>query len=181
MSAWVVDSTHIDVLLAFGLSDPSEKLRWLIDGEGPWDAANVRELTYGTATAVGRTLFQDNIASVCFRYSTPGRTIYYGEEAAAEMEAGGSDTADLYEAELAYTFTDPNYVLTPGELFKAVACLDYQSCEHDGWASSESRRILDALNSKAMAKLYSGPWGWSKADLAAKPKQISLYRLAGGE
>lgn len=157
MSAWLVEREHIDVLMAYGLSDPANKLYWRIDGDQPFAAENVRELTYETATAIGAMLWQENVASLCFRYE--------------------SDTAEMYGQVFEYAYRDPHYVLSHREALQAVACLEYQSCEHDGWESSEAKRCLDAIQGRAISKLYEGPWGWDKDALAAKPKQISLYGM----
>lgn len=39
------------------------------------------------------------------------------------------------------------------QVLKAAQCLAYQSCEHDGWQSSKAKRILDAIESKAIYQL----------------------------
>lgn len=157
MSAWVVEKEHIDVLIAYGLSDPANRLRWLIDPEWSYSPENTRELTHETATEIGAMLWQENVASVCARYE--------------------DDSAETYAHVFEYSYRDPHYVLTHREALKAVACLEYQSCDHDGWETSEAKRCLDRIEARAIGELYEGPWGWDKALLDEKPKQISLYGM----
>ena len=37
----------------------------------------------------------------------------------------------------------------PVQVIKSCDCLEYQSCEHDGWEASEAKAFLDALRKKA--------------------------------
>lgn len=49
----------------------------------------------------------------------------------------------------------------PVAVLKAINCLDYQSCEHDGWKNSEAFAFLEALKSAAIAALpgyYGAKW-----------------------
>ena len=46
----------------------------------------------------------------------------------------------------------PNH-LTPVEVLKAVACLEYQSCEHEGWGESQAKKWLAALSEAAISAL----------------------------
>lgn len=159
MSAWVVDRAHIDVLIAYGLSTPADKVRWR-QADGEDGALRFGELTYANATEIGRLLWQENVASVCFRYE--------------------SDTADEYAEVFDYVYRDPGHLLAHGEALRACHCLGYQSCEHDGWETSEAKAIIDALESKAAHSLACGPWGWTDEELAKRPKVISLFGLSQG-
>jgi hypothetical protein len=156
MSAWVVEREHIDVLIAFGLSKPSEKPYWRRESyaEPFGSVVGYAELRHDTADEVGGMLWQENVASVCARYE--------------------DDTADDYAEVFDYAYRDPGCVMTPGEALKAIGCLEYQSCEHDGWADSEAKRCLDALEARAVGMLYEGPWGWDKDALAGKPKRVRI-------
>jgi len=44
-------------------------------------------------------------------------------------------------------------VLTPVEVLKAIACLEYQSCEHEGWGESQAKKWLAALSEAAISAL----------------------------
>jgi len=74
------------------------------------------------ATANGQMLWRENVTSVAYRYNLATR-----------------DATELaqYEREVeAYTF-EP-CAPTAQEIDSAIDCLDYQSCEHDGWEASET-------------------------------------------
>lgn len=200
MSAYVVSKLHIDLLVRAGLSygGGSDPFRWWAVGEdGAFCAENgahgfheLHELaeSYGpeeqarrgllSPSQFGQILISENVRSVSFRYSSPGRTVYYGAETAAGMDDLDADAGELpgpidafYMAP--YVYENPGYTLTPGELFKACACLNYQSCEHDGWRASEAYTILGALTDYAQHKLWDGPWGWDPEDLAGRALEFS--------
>jgi len=39
------------------------------------------------------------------------------------------------------------------QVLKSIDCLDYQSCEHPGWAASEAKAFIDRLQSAAIHAL----------------------------
>lgn len=43
--------------------------------------------------------------------------------------------------------------LTPVQVIKACICLGYQSCEHDGWETSDAKAILDDIEAAAIRAL----------------------------
>ncbi len=114
---------------------------------------------YLTPSMLGQLLVNENVTSVLYRYSSSGRTYYYGPETAAEMEDDTIETlpgpCDRYYMG-PYVFEDPRETITPGEVFALIDCYDYQSCEHPEWTSSEAysfcrslrevycRRVVDA-------------------------------------
>ena len=53
-------------------------------------------------------------------------------------------------------------------IIKAAKCLDYQSCEVDGWEASEANALLKAIIETAIYKLA----GYSEADWAIDDKII---------
>lgn len=131
MSAFVVDKRHIDVLVTAGLV-------FKRDGGLYWyDAAKqTRKLDYTTADAVGTMLLAENVKSVNDRYDDHG------------------------EAE-SYTFTFVDGTPDPVVVLKAIACYEYQSCEHDGWKKSDAKAFCDALQDVAINALPgygAAPW-----------------------
>ena len=81
------------------------------------------------ATEKGQMLWRENVTSVSFRYNLPTR-----------------DATELaqYERDVeAYTYAacDPD----GAAIIDAIDCLDYQSCEHDGWHASAAHGLLQAL------------------------------------
>jgi hypothetical protein len=78
------------------------------------------------ATEKGQMLWRENVISVSFRYNLPMRD--------------ATELAD-YEGDVeAYEFApcDP----TGEAIDAAIDCLDYQSCEHDGWEASAAYALL---------------------------------------
>ena len=60
------------------------------------------------------------------------------------------------------------------QLFKLIECLNYQSCEHDGWESSKAYAMLELLRSHILKDVLveynttedniNGTPAWQKAD-----------------
>jgi hypothetical protein len=50
-------------------------------------------------------------------------------------------------------------------VLKAVACFDYQSCEHPGWPDSKAHDLMEALHTAVLARhpdlgeRVNGPFG----------------------
>lgn len=96
-----------------------------------------------TPDELGRTLWTENVKSVAYRYSEP---------------------TDMTEA-AEYRWPVFGRVLKPVEALKAINCLEYQSCEHPAWQTSEARRFCESFKAEAIGRLdgYSeAPWEWSK-------------------
>ena len=131
MSAFVVRKRHIDVLITAGIV-------FKRDGGLYWyDATNqTRKLDYTTADEVGTMLLAENVKSVNHRY---------GENEESEP----------------YAFTRVSGTPDPIVVLKAIACYEYQSCEHDGWKRSDAHAFCDALQSVAIHALPgygNAPW-----------------------
>ena len=164
MSAWMVSSTHIDVLLTAGLAwhplESRRPMRWLSrsltpeeveashEAGEPWGPGAVaifgelrRELTEESAGWVGAMLLARNRASVDHRY------------AESELE-------QPYEYRRLGGHVDPVVVL------KAVDCFEYQASEDPLWADSEAKRFCSVLRGVAIAKLpgYADGPGWGVDD-----------------
>lgn len=148
MSAFLVDKAHIDALVAAGLRAQRDGQY----GELPlsWTAPRRREarrLDHLSADGVGRMLWRENVRSLMARY--PGHA---------------DEWADAMRAADAYVFPGEDRVERldlAGEL-KAIDCLEYQSCEHRGWRTSEARAFCDALRRRLVALLPgydAAEWG----------------------
>lgn len=91
----------------------------------------------GNESAIGQILINENTKSVNHRYKDDSK-------------------ADRY------TFKRFPIELTPVEMIKAIECLDYQSCEHDGWAGSFACNVLKWIGNAARDALPgydAAPWG----------------------
>ena len=56
--------------------------------------------------------------------------------------------------------------LDPVVILKAIRCLNYQSCEHDGWKESEAHAFLEALTISMIHNLdgYDEAPGWDLSE-----------------
>jgi hypothetical protein len=153
MSSWVVDKTHIDLLITAGLRFPGLVLP---GGTLTWTHQGRRgELTRDNADTIGGKLWAENYASVHHTY--PGD---------ADGPDGSLPGPKSFEGvhTLTYTFQAIPGVLDPVVVLKQIACYAYQSCDHDGWPASEAAAITDALRSAAIRVLpgyHDAPWGFS--------------------
>lgn len=173
MSAFVVSKEHIDAMLAAGLRHkpyPTSELSWFATDPhgGDWEyGRDIRRLDHTTADAVGQMLWSENVASVEHRYSPPGREQIYGEgfESAPDFALPGTYREEVIPGtegetiELPEWITEYRFPLTRArcpevvEALKLIECLEYQSCEHDGWNDSEARRFCDALRGQLISAL----------------------------
>ena len=155
MSAFVVETSHIDFMLSAGLARPRNVLRWYdvdpaqeMDEDcyregswiGPgalaWHQLHARELRDDTADRVGQMLLAENRLSVNHRY------------AEGEMEEF-------------YVYREVRGPFDPRRVINACQGYNYQSCEHPSWWKSEARQFVEALQAYYVAKLVgdSGD-GW---------------------
>lgn len=162
MSAWVVDKVHIDLLvrvaLDLGCYDrsgwPPPMQWWQTDEQGHFTGWRVLD-----PAAVSEC-----VRSVHHRY--PGDDLDKGEL------PGPLDAYWMGP----YIYEDPGYVLTTAELFKAIDCLAYQSCEHEEWEASEACSFLRFLRTGASSRTPGydeSPWGWDAEDLATAKERIN--------
>lgn len=180
MSAWIVNREHIDLLVCYGaranMGQPGRSAAsWVAQNpqETPWQEWEYRTMHPGQTVTIsdddlgtvdsvdvldyaGRVLWTENVKSIEYRYPDvldggchPGPCDFN------PLEASG------------YEYRDPGYTLTPLEAIQACDCLDYQSCEHPGWRSSEAHRIMQAIRELAISSLEGerGPWGWDSENL----------------
>lgn len=168
MSAFVVDKKHIDLLVRAALNahpagQPGSTRNmswWQVDEDGEyngWRELNRHAETmtdddhksYFTPSQLGQILVSENVMSVHHRYPDTNPD-------AGDLP-GPCDA--FYMAP--YVYTDPRRDLTPGQVFKAIDCLDYQSCEHGGWRKSEAHAFLTALRHaycNRVADYEDAPW-----------------------
>ncbi len=109
---------------------------------GPETTALARELrreaTRDQADRIGQMLMRENRLSVNHRYAE-------------------SEVEDIYvfDRTLASVSVDPVVIL------KAIACLEYQSCEHPGWKASEAYFFCQALRHRMIRRIpgyEEAPW-----------------------
>lgn len=147
VSAWVVDKAHIDVLLTAARLPgrvQGSPLRWLRSTNPP-EWAELAPIGTGELNRIGGVLVAENVRSVVYRYEDAEGMIPAYALAPYEHRAVGFEP-------------------TPGEVFNAIDCLEYQSCEHSEWESSEAYRFLQALAARTQSRVDgydTAPWGWT--------------------
>lgn len=149
MSAWVVDKKHIDLIVKCSIVGPRDAESWMrptwaTNDSDDWREREYCEATLAEADRIGFMLATENVASVCYRYD--------------------DDSADMYEDMLSYEYgRGPVYAMTCVEALKALSFLEYQSCEHPGWETSEAKRFCEAVRDSvihALPGMDAAPWGW---------------------
>lgn len=171
MSAFIVDKIHIDLMIRAALraSDGTGPRMgagfrfWRTDENGDYagwlelhpHAESMEASDYCeplTPSQVGQLLVNENVFSVHHRYPDTDPN-----------EGDLPGPCDAYYMG-PYVYTDPRRDLTAGEVFKAIDCLDYQSCEHDGWRKSSTYAFCVALRDAYCRKVEgydAAPWEFS--------------------
>jgi hypothetical protein len=145
MSAHVVDRNHIRYLVEaaqhIAIKDHSPSFSWHHNGQR-------QELNELNASEVGQMLWNENIASVQYRYP--------------------DDTDDTMPGPIAETYiyyhqmAGPYFNLDVAQVLMSTDCYEYQSCEHPGWESSEAHSFIQALRRRTwphMVGYRDAVWG----------------------
>jgi hypothetical protein len=169
MSAFVVDPTHIDLILSCAVNGPRDGERHHL-GE-PWYPPYVNELLPGAGGPLrkedgdraGAALLAECIASVSHRYPGDDHLGLPGPVPTPRPED--------------YRWKDFGSALTIAEACSAIDCYEYQSCEHPGWdgsgAAAFCRRLRSGLTG-ALPGYDEAPWEWT-AEIAAE-RQLEAER-----
>lgn len=146
MSAFIQSNEHIDVLVSYFTSE--------IHGNGLWTkvGGDWCYLTPEKAYKVAEMLHKENLKSVNHRYN--------------ESEP------------MSYEFTyypDMTQAYSPAEIAKAIDGLEYQSCEHEGWDSSEAKATLGRMRKQLLTKMrgYEEASTWS-IDEVKQPTAVRI-------
>lgn len=155
MSAFLVTHRHVDVILTAALG---------VDHSPRWDGEPLDGFVTGpdgrdtfTADVAGLALLQENARAAGYRYNEPVEPVEY-------------------------TFRRVPGPVDPFVAIKAAGCLEYQSCEHPGWETSEAKRFLRELTDSLVWSLpqVRAADGWSiPSDYrAAVPSRHVCHNLA---
>lgn len=170
MSAFVIDPTHIDVLLSVAINGPrgsrGSRIPWrppYIDGLLAGDRTG--PLDRDRADRAGAALLAECIASVGHRY--PDADPFHGLP-------GPIPTPDPER----YEWTDFGAVLGAIEACKAIDCYEYQSCEHPGWRDSGSKAFCERFRSALIGAMHGyeqAEWHWdTELAMARAPRPFHL-------
>lgn len=138
MSAYILDRHEISYIIQAALKPMgarnSSLFRWWYHGES-FDIPHGGSAAAKAMATLLSILWGANIKSVSYRYpnesvdTLPGPV---GEDYSNSRVYGPSELSPL----------------TPGLVFQALDCYEYQSCEHPEWATSEAKIIIDAIRKK---------------------------------
>jgi len=92
-------------------------------------------------TALGQLLWEENIVSVLTRYHDCTRDDMPGPL--------GEDFVFVWTVSPARTA----YVRAPWHVFGLLSCYSYQSCEHDGWETSEACHLMTTLQTRVLTSM----------------------------
>ena len=138
MSAFIVDKKHIDLMV-----------NGIVKGTSDGVVKPARK----NPDRLGQMLIGECVASVSARYPNASRN--------------GGLPGPVYEYYLKpYEFEDPKYRPTSAELYKAIDCYSYQSCEHDAWAGSAAAKLCDRVRAVIAKAKKSGDYPTSVAHRA---------------
>jgi len=143
MSAFIVDKAHINAIINGGLFS-RDPLSW-------YHGEERHKLEYETADQVGQMLLDECINSVMCRY----------EDSEVTNLPGRADAEYLipFKHKLAYN------PLPAVQLFKLIHCYEYQSCESNGWKTSEAHAFCRSLAGRLIRRLPgydAAEWEWEK-------------------
>ena len=152
MSAFVVSSEHIALLLDAGLSLKRHGgvLHWYTDvrtPEGDLASLEAHELRWDNAREVGQMLLDECIRSVSHRYPDD------------DLQDLPRD-ADYREP---FSYRQRGERPHPVAVLKAIRSYEYQSCEHPEWEASEAKQFCECLAAHMIASLpgYDDAPTWS--------------------
>lgn len=159
MSAYVVSRAHIRFLVDAAMcfrADRHGPFRWYHAGES-------HLLTRETEDATGLMLWNENVKSVSYRYQ--------GES--EETLPGPCYDGPRYGYEHPCRGETLHKSIKPTDVLKAIACYEYQTCEHPEWPESEAQTFCRTLRDAAIWALPGmddGPWGAPQAWEDATPQ-----------
>jgi hypothetical protein len=148
MSAYIVEENHIIYLVAAALS---RRINRGSHGKFTWWNGEAKEISHydpAGAAAFASELWKENVKSVNHRYPNDPAPIDLFTIAPQKID----DMLHGWDFE-------------PVQVLKAISCLNYQSCEHPEWETSNAHAFLEGLKNAAIASLagYSeAAWGSPK-------------------
>ena len=144
MSAFMVNKEHIDCLVSAALSaDHWNRFSYYHDGER-------HIVEYAEADATGQMLWNENILSINHRYP----------DTVANLAACPGKIADA-ENGFVYRYGQLPAPVNPVVVLSAIACYEYQTCEHPTWEQSAAFAFCQALRRQMIHQLpgyKEAPW-----------------------
>jgi hypothetical protein len=169
LSAFVVDKSHIDVIVELALCGPRplDGLEWPAfywhESDPLTGVVTTRELTPETCDQVGSMLTRECIVSVACHYPD----LLWPELPGPVPNPDPDDYSFPLESAVS-GLARPTAV----EGLKALDCYEYQSSGHAGWRDSSAQSFCEVLRDRLIRSLpgyEEAPWGqlptrWSRSD-----------------
>ena len=174
MSAWIVSHGHIDAIVNFYLHQYGRARGNRFAGAQyePLVIKRYRRLPYPDGREadpfkgrvivedlkeeenrqrLGEILLNENWKSIWYRYpdtkgnmnNAPGHIQEIEDNTNSTMDFGDETKTNI--GGYRYKTCDFNKCISLGQFFKALECLDYQSCEHPEWEDSDAKYIIDLM------------------------------------
>ena len=146
MSAYVVHPEHIRFLVEAGRSkrlaadQHAGPIRWVTRSGTSYWCHDFQQTDHARALEIGQMLLAENVKSVMHRYDDC--------DGSPDSLPGPCDWDYTYPKHASYCGCE--HLMTPARVFQACDGYEYQSCEHDGWDTSEAKAYIEALQSRAM-------------------------------
>jgi hypothetical protein len=144
MSAFVVGKEHINKILTAALISRYGEMSYYYNDSR-------HKVNDETIDTIGQMLLDENVKSVMYRYSDSQLTDLPGKTNAEYL------IPFKYEVELSS--------LSGIQIIKLIQCLEYQSCEHPEWKTSEAYAFLEALIRRQFERIQGyddAQWEWVK-------------------
>lgn len=166
MSAFIVSDHHVTFILQVAVhvsTSGGHSLLWYWGGCHGYLTGKPEQLD-----VVGQMLLDENARSVAHRYPT----------------TQGDDLPGSPVGSYKYRPGVPSQVIRGtwhAQALKAIACLEYQSCEHPGWKASEACAFLRALEGRIVGMLpgYADA-KWTIDEPQAAPGVLSMMDILNG-
>lgn len=152
MSAYIVSKETIDAIVTFSTTPqgqsgiPIYSIKPIPGWNGAGDHMTISDLGVDAPSRIGQLLWHENVLSVNYRYREDDDTAIYKFKHRVE----------------GCVAPDEKRRLTAVDIIKLCGCLEYQSCEHPGWADSWAKDFLDRVVRAAIHELPGyddAPWG----------------------
>jgi len=159
MSAFTVNKEHIDALVQAAL--------WIPGPQHPGDSCNAG-LTYNWPDADPELFKREGYEAWAIdaqsryhdaRQDTPDRL---GQMLWGENHRSVNHRYQENHIEPLYSYQPLPGEPDPVIVIKAISCYEYQTCEHEGWETSEAHAFCKALRNKminALPGYDAAPWG----------------------
>lgn len=166
MSAFIVGKAHIDALVTAALE------RWSGDiGPLSWYSRELTDEERSYAYAPGEPWGPGapELAGSLRKEATPEEADRIGQMLMRENRLSVNHRYAENEVEDLYTYGRPAIAgsVDPVVILKAIACFEYQSCEHPGWEASEAYAFCQALRLRMIRHLpgyEEAPWEISREE-----------------